>query len=611
MNIRRFVFGNPLKTANLEGERLTKVKALAIFSSDVLSSVAYATEEILIVLTAAFAFKFSIPVAIVIGLLIIVVCGSYWQTIEAYPTGGGAFAVAHKNLGEYMGLIAAAALMIDYTLTVAVSLSAGVMAIVSAFPCMAPYTLKLCLVALAFIVWTNLRGTRESANVLAIPTYCFIFFIFLMIVMGTCSEFEGRDEMIAKVDDTASLLPVLIILRAFSSGCSALTGIEAISSGVTAFKTPQYKNAQITLAVMGGILFSMFLGITFLANKFHLLPCEGKTLLSQVAQCVFGDGILYYCVQLFTSFILLLAANTSFAGFPRLASVLAKERYIPSRFANLGDRLAFSNGIIALAAFSTFLLIKFNGDTHSLIPLYSLGVFISFTLSQVGMIRHWIRERGENWHIKSAINLLGAIATFVTLLTIVEGKFLSGAWMVAVLIPVLVYLFKRVNTQYKLTGTQLDPKSGGLAEFLRPIKQTQPKVVVPIAKLHKGTLSALRFAASLSNDVVAVIVNLDVKETEKLKLAWRAMKFSIPLVILDSPYRSVISPLFDFLDEIDKRDPEKGPAIVVLPSFVPGKLWQHLLHNQTATILKTSLLYRKSDTEKMRIIVDIPYQLKN
>jgi hypothetical protein len=354
----------------------------------------------------------------------------------------------------------------------------------------------------------------------------------------------------------------------------------------------------------------LFIGITFLAHKFHVTASSGETVISQIAKNVFGTGFLYYCIQLITVCILLLAANTSFAGFPRLAGILASKKYIPTRFANLGDRLAFSDGIIMLAAVATMLIISSKGDSHSLIPLYSMGVFISFTLSQAGMVKRILKLRNEGWMIKAFISTSGAIATMITLLVIIESKFLQGAWIVILLIPALFLTFRKINRRYLAANTELDPKKGGLGGLLRPIKETMQKVVVPVSRIHKGTLAALRFAAVLSNDVTAVVVNIDQKEVDKLKLAWRSMNFNIPLTILSSPYRSIVNPFLDFLNEQDERDPDKGKTVVVMPSFVPGKLWQNLLHNQTAIILKTALLYRKRRSEQTRVIVEIPYQMK-
>ncbi len=612
MKISNFIFGDPLKTESLASERLTKIKALAIFASDVLSSVSYATEAILISLGIVLSVTYTIPIALtIVGLLFLIIC-SYWQTLKAYPKGGGAFAVAKNNLGEFFGLITAAALFIDYTLTVAVSLSAGASAIASAFPNLSNHIVAICLMVLIFISIMNLRGTQESAGILVIPAYCFIGIIFLLIVCGLFIEpgipkFVISEEQQIMMSQTAI---TFLVLKAFSSGCSALTGIEAIASGVTAFKPPQYKNARITLIAMGIILASLFFGITYLADKFHIVPNYSETVLSQIAKIVFGNNLLYYITQFLTACILFLAVNTSFAGFPRLASVLAKEKYIPSRFANLGDRLAYSNGIIALSIVACFLIIIFHGQTQLLLPLYALGVFISFTTSQIGMVKFLCRKKDKHWYLKALLSGLGATASFITLLIIIESKFIYGAWIILILIFVLFFMFKKIHKGYAETDNELDLKSGGLNEFLMKSKNYQPKVVVPVSKLHKGTLNALNFAKSLSYDVTAVIININNEETERLKLVWRAMNFSMPLVILNSPYRSIVNPFLEFLFEQDDRNPEKGKAIVVMSSFVPGKFWQNILHNQTAAIFKTALLYRKHDSEQIRVIVEIPYQMK-
>jgi amino acid transporter len=555
----------------------------------------------------AHSFSTSIAGAIV-GLLFIVSI-SYWQTIEAYPTGGGAFAVAHKNLGEFFGLIAASALLIDYTLTVAVSLSAGAFAVVSAFPALGNHVVSFCLISLLFITIANLRGARESAGILSIPTYFFIGITLCMILWGFLFG-EPAKERYSLTANVNNALLFMVILRAFASGCSALTGIEAIASGVLAFEEPQRKNAKMTLAAMAIILSSLFLGVTFLADKYAIMPNGSETVISQIAKNIFGTGFAYYVFQLATVGILLLAANTSFTGFPRLTSVLAREKYIPTRFANLGDRLAFSNGIIMLAVTAMVLIVIFDGNSHALIPLYSLGVFTSYTLSQAGMVHHWIKNRGKNWQIKVAINAVGVLATFITLLTIIESKFMRGAWIAITLMLVLFYIFKKIHRRYQETNTELDLRRGRLGSLLQPLKNTRPKVVVPVSRIHKGTLAALRFSASLSNDVVAVVVNVEKRETDRLKLTWRAMNFPMPLVILSSPYRSIVNPFLDFLHEQDERDPERGKTIVVMPSFVPGEFWQNILHNQTATIFKTALLYRRRKSEATRIIVEIPYQMK-
>lgn len=611
MNISRFIFGDPLKTENMSAEHLSKTKALAVFASDVLSSVAYATEAILLSLGVALSVSYSIPISLtIIALMSIIIC-SYWQTLKAYPKGGGAFAVAKENLGEFFGLITAAALFIDYSLTVAVSLSAGTFAIISALPILADHAVSICLVVLCIVTISNLRGTQDLAGVFAIPTYSFISALALLLICGLFVPAETPDSSVQDLQQSMTQgVAILAILRAFSSGCSALTGIEAIAGGVTAFKVPQYKNARITLLIMGLILGSLFFGITYLAHKFCIIPNFSETVLSQISKKTFGTGIFYYTLQTLTACILFMAANTSFAGFPRLAGVLGKEKYLPGRFANLGDRLAYSNGIIALAIVAFFLIVCFKGQTQALLPLYALGVFISFTLSQAGMVRLQIRERQSNWQIKALISAIGAVATFVTLLIIIESKFIDGAWMVLILITLLFFMFKKVRKRYIETDSELDLKSGGLNKYLIHQQNLRPKVVVPVSKLHKGTLQALNFAKSLSDDVTAVVVNVNSRETERLKLVWRSMNFSMPLVILSSPYRSIVNPFLEFLFEQDDRDPDRGKSIVVMSSFVPTKLWHNLLHNQTAAVFKTALLYKKHDSQNTRIIVEIPYQMK-
>lgn len=611
MKIANFIFGDPLKTENLASERLTKIKALAVFSSDVISSVAYATEEILIALGFIFAYSYSLSVALVIIALLAIVSVSYWQTLAAYPNGGGAFIVAFENLGEFFGLIASSALLIDYILTSAVGLSAGASAIISACPVLAEYRVLVCLTVLLIVVVINLRGSRESASVFSVPTYGFVALILIMIVCGLFVSASPDKQFVFKdMQNVSQTMLFMILLRAFAAGCCALTGMETIACGVTAFKEPQCKNAQITLATMGIILSVLFLGISFLARKYGITPNASETVISQISRRVFGSGIIYYMSQLATAFILFLAVNTSFASFPRLASMLANKKYIPTKFANLGDRLAFSNGIIVLAIIAMILIVVFKGNSHSLIPLYAIGVFLSYTLSQAGMVKHWFREKGSNWQIKAAINAFGGVATFITFVIIIESKFLAGAWIVAILVPALFYAFKVIHHRYHCTNTELDIRRGRLGELLKPLRATRPKVVVPISRVHKGALAALRFAASLSDDVVAVIVDVNTAETDRLKLAWRSLNFDIPLIILESPYRSIINPFLEFLFEQDDREPERGKVIVVMPSFVPSKFWHNILHNQTAAILKSALLQRGQASEQTRVLVEIPYQMK-
>ena len=617
MKLRRLIFGSPLSSAAIEEQKVGKFAALPLFASDGLSSVAYATEEMLLaLLVGGTAFlHFSLPIALVIGALLAIVAVSYVQTVHAYPQGGGSYLVAHENLGEWAGLIAAAALLIDYILTVAVSIAAGVRAMTSAFPELLPYTVLLCLAAVALMAWANLRGVRESAAVLALPTYGFIAIMSALLLVGLWRYWNGGiaphpAPPLNMAHDMGQLAVVLLVLRAFSSGCTALTGIEAVSNGVPTFKKPEARNAGITLILLGALMIAMFLGVTVLARKLNILPLENESVVSQIAHIVFGGGALYFSVQIVTMLILVLAANTSFAGFPRLASILARDGYLPRQLANMGDRLAFSNGILALAGAAAFLLIIFGGSTHALIPLYTIGVFLAFVLSQTGMVWLWLKRRGPRWQMKAAINGLGAAASFVALLFIVESKFLGGAWIVVLLIPFVLVVFARIKAHYLDVAQQMSPRLGGLGEWLPWVHKFRPKVVVPIAKMHPGTLAALQFARAISDDITAVIVDLDPVQTASVRLAWRALRFKEKLVALESPYRSVIEPIMTYLQEVDLREPERGLAVVVLPEFLASRWWENLLHNQTALMLKAELLLRKGPRGDSRIVIDVPYRLR-
>ncbi len=614
--LRRVFLGSPLPTAHEVHHRLTKIKALAVFSSDALSSVAYATEEILLVLVVAGtgALGLSMPIGLVIAGLLAIVGTSYYQTIHGYPSGGGAYIVAHDNLGAWPGLTAAAALLIDYVLTVAVSITAGVAAVTSAFPVLLPFRVELCLLAIALIAWANLRGVRESGTLFSIPTYGFIFIFLTLIIVGLAKLATGTltpvpVQPIAAAGSSAQALTAFLVLRAFASGCTALTGIEAISNGIPAFRKPEADNAGKTLIAMVGLLTTMFLGITFLGRSLGVAPLEQETVVSQIGRQVFGGGSLYLALQAGTALILILAANTSFADFPRLSSILARDRYLPRQLANLGDRLVFNNGIIALALLASTLVVIFGGQTHRLIPLYAVGVFLAFTLSQAGMVRHWHIHGGQGWQLKAAVNGLGAVVTGVVLLVIVASKFIHGAWIVILLIPISVWLFHTINRHYLNVAEQLS------LDGLRPEKwkglasRKRHKVVLPISGMHRGTLAALRFARSLSKDVTAVVVDVDPQVTARVQEKWPSWGQQVPLVVLESPYRSTMGPLLAYLDELDQWDPERGLAVVVLPEFVTARWWHHLLHNQTAQLIKKVLVYQRGHTAKDRVIIDVPYHL--
>ncbi len=617
-DVRRFLIGAPLPSAQMVHERLNKIQALAVFSSDALSSVAYATEEILLVLVLAgsAALGLSLPIALAIAGLLAIVAFSYYQTIHGYPSGGGAYIVAHENLGEGPGLVAAAALLTDYVLTVAVSISAGIAATTSAFPALLPWRIELCLIAIALIAWANMRGVRESGTLFAVPTYGFVVLFLTLIGVGLVRLTTGTITPVPATaaptgEGTLQALSLFLILRAFASGSTALTGVEAISNGIPAFRKPEATNAGKTLVAMATLLGIMFLGITFLARSLHVIPMESETVVSQIARQVFGEGPIYLALQAATTLILVLAANTSFADFPRLSAILSRDRYLPRQLTNLGDRLVFSNGILLLAILASVLVVIFGGRTHGLIPLYAVGVFLSFTLSQSGMVRHWRRLRGSGWQWKAAINGLGAAVTGVVLVIQVLTKFLHGAWVVLLLIPVIVWMFHSIKKHYLAVADQLSLESVCCEEWPEADTRERHKVLVFVSGMHRGTLGALRFARSMSKDVTAVMVEVDLDRTERVKERWQKWGQDVPLVVLESPYRSTVGPLLDYLDQTDARDPERGLAVVVLPEFVAARRWQELLHNQTARLIKNALIYRRGHTGVDRVIIDVPYHLRH
>ncbi|MCS7178445.1 MAG: APC family permease [Anaerolineae bacterium] len=607
-SMRRLLIGSPLATSQLKHERLTKVKALAVFASDALSSTAYATEEILLVLILAGsgAIELAWPIALGIATLLAIVAFSYYQTVHAYPNGGGAYIVAHDNLGQLPGLVAAAALLTDYVLTVAVSISAGVAAITSAFPFLYPYRVAICLAFIALVTILNLRGVRESGTVFSIPTYFFVTMTMTMLIIGMYRWISAGMPPAAppRVEYPAThALTLFLILRAFSSGCAALTGVEAISNGIPAFHPPESENAGKTLIAMAALLITMFLGITFLSHQFGIVPDEHthETVISQLGRAAFGSGTpFYYLFQAATMLILVLAANTAFADFPRLASILARDRYMPNQFALLGDRLVFSNGILALALASSVLIVLFDGKTTNLIPLYAVGVFLSFTLSQTGMVVRWSRQRGPHWLVKVLINGIGAGATAMVLCVFVVTKFLYGAWIVVIWIPVFVAFFLAVHRHYKNMAAQLS-----LEAFGSPPPVRRHRVIVPISGVHRAVIAALNYARSLSDDVTAVYVETDPQETPKIRRKWEEWGDGIPLVVLPSPYRSIVGPLVEYVDRIDDKRRRDQVVTIVLPQFVPARWWHHLLHNQTAWLIHLAFLFRREV-----MVTHVPFHLQ-
>ncbi len=590
--------GKPLPTSQAHHERLGNVAALAVFSSDALSSVAYATEEILLVLAlVGGAIHWQVfPISIgIVGLLAIVAL-SYRQTVHAYSDGGGAYLVAKDNLGTLSGLVAGAALLIDYVLTVAVSVAAGIWAIVSAAPALAEYRVSLALLAVALVALANLRGVRESGALFAAPAFAFIGGILLLIGAGLTRLFLSSVFHVTPIGPIVHAveaplgagahalqpLTLFVLLRAFASGCTAMTGIEAISNGVTAFRPPEADNAGKVLRWLTVILAILFLGISLLAWLYGVVPSEHETVVSQIARRTFGHGAIYLFIQVSTCTILILAANTSFAGFPRLASRMAHDLYLPRQLANLGDRLVFSNGVLLLAGAAAGLLILFNADTHRLIPLYAVGVFLSFTLSQAGMVVRWLKTRGERWVRRATLNGVGALATGVVLGVIVATKFTHGAWLVCVLLPVMVYWFFAVRRHYRSAGRQL------VLDALPPPRALRHTVLVPVAGIHRGVLSALEYARSITNNVRAVTVKIDDAATERLLAKWREWGLEMPLVVLESPYRSLTEPLIEYIEKVDREDPD-DIITVVLPEFVPPRLWQNFLHNQSNFLIHAAL----------------------
>ena len=591
MSIKSFLIGSPIETVREKHERLNKLMGLAVFSSDALSSVAYGTEEILfaLILGGTAMLHYSLPVTFSIVVLVTIVATSYFQTIHAYPSGGGAYIVAKDNLGTYPGIIAGAALLIDYVLTVTVSVSAGIEAITSAFPSLHNQTVIMCLLAIVLIMIINLRGVRESGKVFSIPVYIFLGSLFLLIAMSYVKSFTiPRPALVEYKAAASNAVPIFIILRAFASGCATLTGIEAVSNGVRAFRAPEARNAGITLIWMAALLGVLTLGIAYFADYYRIMPNENETVLSQLARTIFSKGFIYYTIQFATAFILVLAANTSFADFPRLSSIMATDRFLPRQLSNRGDRLVFSNGILLLGFFSALLLVIFGGDTHALIPLYAVGVFTAFTLSQAGMVKHWIKFKGEGWKKSIVINGVGAIATGIVLVIIATEKFTHGAWIVLVAIPCLVILMKKIHNHYASVAEQLSVTS---CEVNQP-EFKHHSVVIPISGVQQAVISAVKYAKVLSDDVVALYVCLDPAATKITREKWDQQCMGVPLIILDSPFRSIKDPILDYIDEIQQRYKD-GVITVILPEFVPSKWWHHLLHNQTALFIKTILLFKK------------------
>jgi amino acid transporter len=610
--LKRLFVGNPLATEQLAHERLSKRIALAVFSSDALSSSAYATEAILLALAVAgpLALGYATPIALGIALLLATVAFSYRQTILAYPQGGGTYIVSRENLGTTPSLVAAASLLIDYILTVAVSMSAAVAAISSAVHQLEPYRVELAIGLISLVTLANLRGLKESGQLFAVPTYLFIGSMLVLIGTGLFKIVTQQvvqaplPEVSAFPSELHTLTPFLL-LRAFAAGCTALTGIEAIADGVPAFKKPEPRNASITLVIMVVILSSLFLGITVLANSYHIVPdgaIEHETANSQLARAIFGSGsIAYYVLQIATMLILVLASNTAYADFPRLAYFLASDRFLPRQFAQRGDRLVFSNGIVTLGVIASLLVIAFGAKEQALLPLYAVGVFISFTLSQLGMVQHHRQLRGPNWRRSAMISGLGACVTGLVMLILAVTKFTEGAWGVILLIPVLVVILRTIHSHYQAVARQLS-----LADAPPPVAVRRHTVLVLISGVHRGMIPALQYGLSLAPDnITAVYVDMNDESTAKLKAKWEQWGSGIPLQVLSSPYRSLLRPLLSYIDEVEALY-DDDVLTVIIPEFIPSKWWQYLLHNQTALQIKAMLLFTRG-----QVVTSVPYHLND
>ncbi len=622
---RKWLIGRPLPTADAGHQTIGKTVGLAVFASDPLSSTAYATQEILLILavagTAAFGYAFPIALAIV-GLLAIVTI-SYEQTIHAYPSGGGAYIVARDNLGYFAAQVAGAALLTDYVLTVAVSVSSGVAQMASAFPELLPYRVHLAVGLVLFVMLVNLRGVRESGAAFAVPTYFFLLMMFVMVGVGLLRYLASSLGIVADppplhVAQAASAITPFLILHAFSSGTTALTGVEAISNGIPAFKEPRSRNAGITLIWMSSILATLFLGITFLAVHVHALPSEAETVISQLARSVFdGRGPLYHGAIAATTIILIMATNTSFADFPRLSALLAADGHLPRHLTYRGSRLVYSRGIVALALIASLLIVIFEASVSGLIPLYAIGVFLSFTLSQAGMAHRWwkighlpqgqeVQERGSmlryepRWRLKMAINAYGAMCTAIVMLVFAITKFTEGAWIVLLLVPILVMVFSRIHQHYRDLAARLS-----LERYGEPPRVLRQCVIIPLSGVHRGTVEALRYARSLSDDITAVHVSIDSAEAEAVRQKWEQWGGGVRLVILESPYRLLLEPLLQYIGEIASLRQPNETITIVVPQFVPGRWWQNFLHTQTAMMLRLALLFRRGI-----VITDVPFHVE-
>ena len=611
--MKRVIVGRPLASAEQEHQRIPKVVALAVFSSDAISSTAYATEEILFVTAIGVSslqlgLDRLVPIAIAVAILLAIVVTSYRRTIYAYPQGGGSYVVSRENLGRYPSLVAGASILVDYILTVAVSISAGVAAIISipAFSGVEDQRVLIALGLIALITMANLRGIKESGQIFAVPTYIYIVSISALVLYGLARSFFGDIDSVVfdperaeAARETGGTLGMFLLLKGFSSGAVALTGIEAIADGVPAFRKPQSKNASTTLMWMAIILGTLFMGIAVLAHRLHPYPSHEETVLSQLGQAVFGGGPVYLLLQFATAAILVLAANTAYADFPRLSSIIARDGYLPRQFGNRGDRLVFSNGIVFLAVAASLLIIAFGGITNALIPLYAVGVFTSFTLSQLGMVRYQQRHKRPGWRLGAITSGVGATVTFFVLLIVAGTKFTSGAWVPLVVLPAIIALFLAIRRHYDKVSRALELTP----DQVRP-EAFNHTVVVLVGRVHRGVIKALNYAKSMRpNHLSAVYMASDDEEAEAMQRQWADFGLDVPLEIVPSPYRDLVESVEGYLDELDDRW-NNDTITVLIPEFVVDKWYENILHNQSALALKIALLDRRGT-----VVTSVPYHL--
>lgn len=602
--LKEFLIGKPLKSEEIHGQKLGIISGLPILSSDAISSVAYAGEEILWVLVpiiGILSYKYMFYVSVAIIALLALLVFSYRQTIDSYPNGGGAYIVAKDNLGTIPGLTAGAALVIDYILTVAVSASAGTAAITSAISSLLPHKVTITIILIVIMAVGNLRGISESAKIFSIPAYLFIFSILSLIIYGIIKIkiFGYTPQGFQTTLKASGDITTLLLLRAFAAGCTALTGVEAVSNGIPNFAEPAQKNAKIVLFLLSGLVAIVFGGMSYLTTLYNASPNLQKTVISQITFQVFGNGFMFYLIQFATTLILIMAANTAFSGMPLLLSVIARDGYAPRQFTKRGDRLSYSNGIIVLCVMAALLTIMFHGETHYLLPLYAVGVFISFTLSQIGMVVKWVRTRESGWFHKVCINGLGALMTFITVIIIGYTKFVHGAWIVCVIVPITVVLMLKIKKHYNETAEHLSLEN---MDFPKCDAEKARHFIVPIAGLNKSVIKTINYARCLSDDIVAFHVSVDEEETEKLRKKWEAYKIDVPLVIKQSPYRDIEGPLMEYIRSSEHPSHKDDVITVVMPQFIVKKWWGNILHNQTALFLKNALLQNDNIT-----VITVPY----